>query len=294
MHRHTERDRLSRLKAELLRNTDPAAHALAAELAACGVDWGGRYRCRCPACWRCRRTYIQQQQRAAVAWVDGLNNADLAFASIVASGDTDINRLGETIAGLPRHNRNRIDAERRADPERWSNVALRAWIEVDAVGGDQIPLLGSSRRSLLPQIAPIALDQPEPTWLATYHGIVYVGGLNATEIGDAFRRQWPLAGQVDVRPLDQSRTVEHNVADIVSYANKHTCTTTVGTIREPWPISWQAAYYSMIAHRRNAFEFLRFGIGSSYDSTYIVDEVCTNGYEDDAMPFVYSSIILPM
>ena len=74
-------------------------------------------RCRCPACWRCRRTYIQQQQRAAIAWVDGLHNADLAFVSVVATGCTDLNNLGAAIAGRPRHARTRVP-EARVPPDR--------------------------------------------------------------------------------------------------------------------------------------------------------------------------------
>ena len=285
---------MERLRAALVQNEDPAALALAMELAACGVDWGGRYRCRCPACGRCRRTYIRSQQRAALAWAEGLSNADLAFVSIVHGGSNTLDGLAESVPAISRGARNRLDAERRADPERWGGVRMLGWTEIDAVAGDHLPLLGSSRRALLPQIAPVSIGSTDPTWIATAHAIVDVGGVSLAEVNDAFARQWPIAGQVDVRPLDANRLVVENLSTLVGYSNKHACSITLGAMKEPWPMPWQAAIFAKLSERRNAFEFLRFSVGPSIVEQEGAEALCPHGYEDDALPFAYSSISFPM
>lgn len=294
MQRQSWTDRVERLRAALVQNEDPAALALAMELAACGVDWGGRYRCRCPACGRCRRTYIRSQQRAAVAWAEGLSNADLGFVSIVAAGTDDLAALGDITSAIARGARNRLDAERRADPDRWGSVRMLGWAEIDALAGDHLPLLGSSRRTLLPQIAPVSIGSTDPTWIATAHAIVDVGGTSLAEINDALARQWPIVGQVDVQPFDPSRPVESNVSYLAGYANKHSCSITLGAVKEPWPMPWQAAIFAKLGERRNAFEFLRFGIGPSIVAQEGAEASCPDSYEDDVLPFAYSSISFPM
>lgn len=287
-------DRVERLRAELIQREDPEAHALAMELAACGIDWDGRYRCRCPACGRCRRTYIRSQQRAALAWAEGLDNADLGFVSIVARGTDELAALSDITAGISRNARNRLDAERRADPERWGSVRMLGWAEIDAVAGDHLPLLGSSRRTLLPQIAPVSIGSTDPTWIATAHAVVDVGGVSLAEVHDAFARQWSLAGQVDVQLFDTTRPVAENLERLVGYSNKHACSISLGALKEPWPMSWQASLYSMLAMKRNAFEFLRFGIGPSIVAQDGAEIGCLSVCEDDALPFAYSSISFPM
>lgn len=294
MQRQSWTDRVERLRAALVQSEDPAALALAMELAACGVDWGGRYRCRCPACGRCRRTYIRSQQRAALAWAEGLSNADLGFVSIVAAGTDDLAALGDITAAISRGARNRIDAERRADPDRWGSVRMLAWAEIDAVAGDHLPLLGSSRRTLLPQIAPVLIGSTAPTWIATCHAVVDVGGTSLAEINGALARQWPLAGQVDVRAFDEDRTVAENMTRLVGYSNKHACSIALGAMKEPWPMPWQAAIFAKLSERRNAFEFLRFGIGPSIVAQDGTETLSPHVFGDDALPLAYSSIAFPM
>lgn len=293
-YRHTWADRVTRLRAELIETASPTALALAAELGACGVDWGGRYRCRCPACGRCRRAYIRHQQRAALAWADGLGNADLAFASIVASGTDSVDDITDHIRATSRAFRNRLDASRRDDPDRFGNARVMGWVEIDAVAGDHLPLLGSSRRALLPQIAPLSIGGTDPVWVVTAHSLIDLGGASIAEVNDAFARQWPLPGQVDVRDLDASKPVEDNVAQLASYSCKHAGTITVGAIKEPWPMPWQARLYAKLAEARNANEVLRFSIGPSKEASGTANALPTIAGEDDAMPFAFASIAFPM
>lgn len=287
-------ERGRRLIAELEGRDDATARSLATNLMTCGVDWNGRYTCRCPACGPCRSRYIRAQQRNVLAGLNGLGNSDIAFATVVAGGSPDLDRVGEIIAETAKGTRNRIDAERRETPNQWGGVALCGWIEIDAVSADQMPLLGSDRRALLPEIATIATGHMQPTWVVSYHALVTLGGTSRDEVNDAFSRQWPIRSQVDVRDLNASRAVEDNVAGIVSYANKHASTTTLGIMREPWPISWQADLYSWFATKRSAFEFCRFKIGPSMVRNSGMD-ISDNGFVDcEPMPFIHSFSMYPM
>lgn len=254
-------ERSRRLIAELEGRDDAAARSLATKLMTCGAAWNGRYTCRCPACGPCRSRYIRQQQRVMLSRTAGLGNADLAFATVVASGSHDLDRVGEIVAETTKGIRNRINAERRSAPDQWGGVAMWGWIEIDAVSADQMPLLGSDRRALLPKIASFAAEKHEAIGLVSAHICVVNNGISSAEIREALARQWPIRSQVDVRDFNASRPVEDNVARIVNYANKHTSMTTLGTIREPWPITWQADLYSWLGAKRNAFEFYRFSVG---------------------------------
>lgn len=293
-YRQTWADRVTRLRAELIEAASPTALALAAELEACGVAWNGRFACKSPACGWCRRTYVKKQQRAAVGWAEGRGNGDLAFASIVASGTGDLTELGAHIKALSKGVRNRLDAERRVDLDRWGSVRVMGWAEIDAIAADHLPLLGSSRRTLLPRIAPLSVGSTDPVWIATAHSLIDLGGASIAEVNDAFAKQWPAAGQVDVQPLDASRPVETNVERIVAYANKFETSISLGALKEPWPMPWQAQIFAALAEKRNANEFLRFGVGAS-----MVPEGDTNVPQDiaegdDVFPFAYSVSSFPM
>lgn len=293
MDRQTWTDRVTRLRAALNETTSPAALALSAELAACGVDWAGRYRCRSPACGWCRRTYIRQQQRAALGWADGRSNADLAFVSVVASGTGDLDALGRHIKAIGKGMRNRLDAERRGDLDRWGSVRVMGWAEIDAIAADHLPLLGSSRRTLLPQIAPLSVGSTDPVWIATAHSLIDLGGVSLAEANDALARQWPVPNQVDVQPLDASRPVETNVERIVAYANKFETSISLGALKESWPMPWQAQIFAALAEKRNANEFLRFSVGSSNtpdSGTNVPQDIAE---EDDVLPFAYAVSSFP-
>lgn len=287
-------ERGRRLIAELEGRDDATARSLATNLMTCGVDWQGRYTCRCPACGPCRTRYIRAQQRDVLARLDGMDNADIAFATVVAGGSHDLDQAGEIMTETAKATRNRIDAQRREAPNRWSGVAVYGWFEIDAVSIDQIPLLGSDRRAMLPEIAAIATGHMQPTWLVSYHALVTLGGTSRAEVADAFSRQWPVKSQVDVRDLDASRPVEANVAGIISYANKHAASTTLGAVREPWPMTWQADLYAWLGSKRNAFEFCRFKVGSSMVYKSRSDNPADDSEEIEPMPFVHSFSMFPM
>jgi hypothetical protein len=116
------------------------------------------------------------------------------------------------------------------------------------------------------------LSQNRPNFVPTFHAVVDLGGLGLREVRSTFTDQWPVPGQVDLRPLHLHRPVEQNLNRLVSYSNKHLCRITLDHIQESWPASWQADFYTCLHHgRRNAFEALRFEIGQKKQQKKVVE-----------------------
>jgi hypothetical protein len=271
---------MARLRARLLEMKTPQAQTLLFNLDTCGVDWQGRYPCRSPVCPRCRWTNIRKQQVKNREFFAEVPNADLAFATVVLSGSTALDEVAATVATAGyKATRNRVNAGRKAS-SRLHGLAIRGNYEIDAFAADQLPYIAPERRALLHEIAPVRATEIGPMWVPTYHAIVRLNGLPHQEVQAALSQQWALPNQVMVKLFNEARTAEQNLDRITSYSHKHVCSTTLGRIREPWPVAWTADLYSWLAGRRNAFEFLPFSISptkiSSIDwqDEYIESEVC--------------------
>jgi hypothetical protein len=287
----TSKEKLARLRAALLARNHPASQNLADKLASCGGEkWQGRYSCRCPACPRCRMSYIRAERATVRSVFEGAANTDLALVSVVLEGTHELDAVAEIIARGYRATRNRIAAGRRASP-RWNGVHMRGWYEIDAVGEDHMPLLGDQRRDLIAEIGPQWRGHPGPIWLPTYHAVVDLGGVGLGDFRDAFQRQWSVAHQCHVQPFDTDNDVADNLDNIVGYGNKHACAVTLGGLKEPWPVRWQADLYTCLHERRSAWETLRFSVGVKTPKVY----VSCSEHEGviQPLPFVFGSITVP-
>lgn len=287
------KERMDRLRDALRDHRNPNDKALLTKLERCGVDWNGRYRCRTPACHRCRRINRQQQERESVRLLGGLENADLAFVTVVLGATTDINGIGAIIAKSRQDTINRFAAARRYD-ERWHGTYLRAWHEIDAVGAEHMPLLPPKRRGLVPSLGPMPADSLTPMWVPTWHGIMMLDDLSVEEVTGEFRRQWQLDYQVDVRPVTAHKAVHENLSGISAYANKHHTTVSLAEKQtDPWPVHWEAQYFGWLTSaQRNPFEALRMTINQF--SPKAENEVCKAVESLTPMPFIHSSTGLPM
>ena len=228
---------------------------------------------------------------------DGAANDDLALVSVVLEGTRSVEDIRRIMAQAKEATRKRI-AACRAGSARWNGLCMAGWHEIDAISPDQFQFLPPRRHKLLGQLAPVDWDQPGPTWLPTYHGICFLGGLAIQEVAEKFRRQWPVIGQVDIRPFDPAKPVEENIDDVTRYANKFTCETNLsadvigGKIVEPWPVEWQAEFFTWLQHaQRNPFEFLRFSVNPKANDLL---EAPPERYEVrsmsvEPMPFTHSS-----
>lgn len=256
------KQRMDLLRAELNARRRPTDQPLVEKLERCGKDWkGGRYRCRTPACTRCRRINRIGQERETIELLGHFANEDFAFVTVVLPGTTDITGIQRVIEKSRRDTANRFKAARRID-EQWHGTYLRGWHEIDAIAPDHISILPPDRLALVPRLAPIALDGVSPTWIPSWHSIMFTNGLALDVVADQFRRQWKLDYQVDVRPFDPSKSVAANLVNQTSYANKFHCTTSLdGGIKETWPVSWQAEFFGYLNRReRSPFETLRMTI----------------------------------
>lgn len=285
--------RLARLQEALREQRNPTDKPLLEKLERCAVDWNGRYRCRTPACPRCRRINSAKQQRDTVYKLGQLENADLAFVTVVLGGTMDINGVGAMIAKSRQDTVNRFAAARRND-ERWHGTYLRAWHEIDAVGAEHIPLLPSKRKGLIPAFGPMPADSLTPMWVPTWHGILLLDNLSVEEVTDEFRRQWKLDYQVDVRPVTAEKAVTENLANVASYANKfHTTVNLENFQTDPWPLHWEAQYFGWLnSGHRNPFEGLRMSINQCNPKEEL--EVCRAVESLSPMPFIHSSTSVPM
>lgn len=289
----TPKERLDRLRDALRAKQNPTDDALLTKLERCGVDWNERYRCRTPACPRCRRINIGQQQRESVRMLGNLENTDLAFVTVVLGATSNIQGVGAMIAKSRQDTINRFAAARRYD-DRWHGTYLRAWHEIDAVGAEHMPLLPPKRKGLVPSFGPMPADSLTPMWVPTWHGIMLLDDLSVQEVTDEFRRQWKLDYQVDVRPVTAHKAVNENLAGITSYANKHHTTVALSDRQsDPWPVHWQAQYFGWLnATQRNPFESLRMSIGQHSPREEL--EVCEAVESLPPMPFIHSSTSVPM
>lgn len=271
--RRSEGERFEGVKAALHERSlyDDGAGILADMLARCDVDWDRKYRCRSPGCPTCRRANIRREQRVFREMLDGATNADLAFVTVVLPGTRDIDDLTAILRKGVQDARNRVKACRRTSSH-WDQLAILGWHEIDAISPEQLALLPPDRRALMAEIAPLDFDQDGPTWVPTFHAVAYLGDVTADELAEALRQQWPLAGQMNVKPFNPQRNVDDNRDRVISYGNKFGCETDLsadikgGKLVEQWPATWEAEFLTWLHRgRRNAFERLRFAIGPKAD-----------------------------
>lgn len=297
--RMTAEERMDRLRADLLTQSDPASKRLIEKMNRCAKDWKDqRYRCRIPACARCRWRNIKRQRHQAHDIFGHHSHEHLAFVSVVTDATTDVDGLGTINTSSRTDLRNRVKACRKRST-RWDGVYLSASHEIDAVAPEQIPLLPTERRAMVEQLAPHSLMKGEPVWLGSFHGIMHTNGLDAQEIALELRRQWPVPGQVDVRQFYGWRPVPVSIDRIIWYGNKFSPTTHLNDqYVELWPASWESSVLRWLGSYRNAFEALRFSVGPKGESPFYQRLNNCNDQEHDvdedddcdAMPWLITTV----
>jgi hypothetical protein len=292
------RERFERTKEDLRLGRNPTDRALLAKLEACGVDWHHRYPCRSPACFRCRYINIRKQQRETVARLGHRRNEDIALVTVVLGATSNIDGVTPIIAKSRQDTRNCFMSARRRNSQ-WNDTDFIAWHEIDAVGAQHLPLLPPKRKALIPLLAPMAAQTILPTWLPTFHGLMFTNGLPVEEIASQFGKQWKHEHQVDVRMLRTRDALRANLNNIASYANKFHTTVSLESrsskhkVQEPWPVAWETKFFGWLdAAHRNSFESLRMKIGK-----YVPDvslDVRKPVEVLSPMPFIHAFTAFPM
>lgn len=289
----TAKQRMDRLRNALREQRNPTDKPLLGKLDRCAVDLNARYRCRSPACIRCRFINIRRQQRGSFELLGHFPNENLAFVTVVVGATIDINGVSSLIKKSRQDTINRFAAARAAD-DRWDGTYLRAWHEIDAAGIEHMPLLPPQRLKLVPSLTPMGADTTAAMWIPTWHGIMWLNGLSVREVTNQLGRQWNLEHQVDVEPFDPKKPVTANLAKLTSYANKFHCSISLdGKRTEAWPIHWQTEFFGWLDNaQRNPFESLRMTINQRYPKEAV--EVCDAVRALSPMPFIHSSNGVPM
>jgi hypothetical protein len=268
----SSKEKLARLRAELAESSEPSKQNYLTDLDDCGVKWkNGRYRCNAVGCPRCTRKVIGQQQKKARTFfadmVGSPTNAEMALLTVVGDGTRDLDEVTGNIEAMYKATHYRVG--RQSSSSRWNGFAAWGYYEIDAVGAEHLPLLGSERRALLEKVAPVYMGQNGPTWVPTYHALVHIGRLGIAEVQNEFARTWPVPGQVHLEPFEIVRSVDANIDRLVKYGLKSACQIEVPTQKPngewgkayvPWPLSWKADYFTWLHQRRNGFEYLGFSI----------------------------------
>lgn len=270
----TAKQQMSRMRQALQQQADLKSAALAQRLDECAVRWNGRYECRSPACWHCRRRYINRERRVVGNWFGHLKNENLGFMSVVVGATSEVSDLTGLIHRSRDKTRKAVGAFRKRSPS-WNDVYLAGWHEVDAVCADQIPLLPPKRRALIESIAPLSYGSNAPAWIGTWHGIIHLGPMQSEEVAYDFGQRWNLPNQVHVRKFDEEQPIRRNLDRITSYANKFDCSVKLrdGFI-EAWPASWAAEFFGWLQDtQRNPFELMRFAVRPRYEENQIDADV---------------------
>ena len=206
---------------------------------------------------------------------------------------SNIDGVTPIIAKSRQDTRNCFMSARRRDSQ-WNDTDLIAWHEIDAVGAQHLPLLPPKRKALIPLLAPMAAQTILPTWLPTFHGLMFTNGLPVEEIASQFGKQWKHEHQVDVRMLRLKDALWANLNNLSSYANKfHTTVSLEEKVKEPWPVAWETKFFGWLnAAHRNPFESLRMKIGKCAPN--VTSEVCSPIEVLSPMPFIHAFTAFPM
>jgi hypothetical protein len=228
----------------------------------CGraTRWKDKDFCRTPGCYTCRSRYIASQQKAAVDRFGNLDNSDFAFLTIVFSLTADVTEIGPAFSVARRKLRNQIDALRRED-DRWNQLQVLGWMEIDALSEDQIPLLGSQRHNLLTGVGLPIFAWDGPVWIVTLHAVVHLRERDLPILERHLSDAWSVTHQIDLQPFNRNRPIAQNLRSTISYALKHTCQSTFFGTVDPWPCRWRAAFYEFLHGWSRGFQSTRVNIG---------------------------------
>lgn len=238
--------------------------SLCDRLISCGVLSQGTYgwekKCRLPACPYCRALYAARAGRAAATAFEGAANSELSMASVLLGSTVDVEGIGDIFLTARSDLRNRVNRQR-SMLRRWSRVQLVGWLEVDAVSPLDVPLLPPERREALTAMGLPCAEDHDVIWLPSFHAVIWHPGVDWQEVRDALALQWEGTRQVHVQPARSHLTAEQNIRNIVSYALKHQCQTSLGGTRIDWPPSWLAEFYEWLHSWSQGFRRTRVLVG---------------------------------
>lgn len=239
---------------------------------ACGepTEWQVAAPCRKVGCAKCREKYALRQIAEVQNRFAAMTNEQMASLTIVFAAKGAVDEIADVYEAGRKKLRNLCDAMRRKS-DRWADLEIVGWLEVDAVAPEDLDKLPPERRELLDAIdEAYCVARGMPIWIVTMHGIAKLGDGRFGDFEAALSSTWRAPRQTKLRPFHDDKTPDQNIANLVLYALKHDCCSTFwfqrddgtfGEVDEAWPGSWRAAHYEFIESWSRGFQSTRINIG---------------------------------
>jgi len=203
---------------------------------------------------------MREQQRHIISRFQAASPAQIGMVSIVVGVVTRVEDIGPLFKSFGKDLRNLVDGQRRRS-DRWRDVQIVLWLEVDAFSGNDFERLGTIKAQQFGEIVPFFVYGAEPVWIVTVHGVVDADRVGLDALRNTLRHRWSAHRQVDVRAIHATKTKDKNLSNIVSYSLKNRCSIRLGVETQVWPYSWQAEYYSWLNEWSRGFHSIRLSLG---------------------------------
>jgi hypothetical protein len=220
------------------------------------------------------------------------DNDHCNLVTIMLSRSGSLDGVREVARRVRTELRNLRDRNARID-RRWRGVEMIGQVEVDALGPTDIDVLPPQRRAVISALPSFggssgyATWDQIVTWVTHIHVAVHAPKLSRGDLRDAFEKQWPGVGRVDVRPFHPG-TANENAGSIIAYASKHEMRTTLKDGFEvEWPVAVQAVYWGWLHSLRSGLAPLRVRIGAIKDKTAAPDSPSSKHQNNKPMPMTF-------
>lgn len=213
------------------------------------------FRCRRPACLRCRKVIVARAtDKAQVRFCD-VDNRDASFMTTLLSPTAELAALPDIIKQARRKFRDRRNAAARKW-SCWGGVGLTGFVEVDARFVCDIPHLRPKLSAALQALTPYGCGAgADRLWIPHLHALVYHPGVSRQELLELFARDFPGPYRVNIQRFHVNKAVFDNVGRLISYGAKQAHTfSRDGTLKERYPIRWLAEYYVWLHSLRRSLQ----------------------------------------
>lgn len=226
-----------------------------------GIWSNNEWRCRAPACAKCRWRYTQRQQKEAIRRLSHAHRDDLFLVTVVFGIGSEIEDVGDLWTTFRKALRNRFDARRRQDAM-WLGAEFIGWLEADPVRYDDLSILGGHQRELIAGMPSPCWLEERPAWLAHVHAILHAPGISEEDVADVFTSHWSGSRQVHIEPFSPKRPKEDSIRDIVKYATKYSSGRWIRGTWDSWTSSDLTQYHEWASSFSRGWQSLRVRLGT--------------------------------
>ncbi len=201
------------------------------------------------------------RSRAEGRFIDA-DSEDCSYVTILLARIGSLSALPDVIKRLRRDLRNIRNGMTRKSAS-WNALSVMGHIELDALAETDIPLLGSSRRAVVPRLPAVGGRPDTMFWLPHAHLSVHHPHVHRECLRQALMDQWPGDNRVHVRAFDADRLAQDNAPDCISYGLKfrHATKFADGMVID-WPLAWSARVWSWLHEKQNGLQPFSVKLGT--------------------------------